>query len=172
MSFEEDYNTAFTTWISAVQTLATNPKLSGAAATAKLQVDNALAAWRADIQSRRVMNTTNIDELSRLAASVAEEKETLRQLREKDGTRTVQAASLNPKVTASPYVNILGLRRNFRHNTKIGLIIASSIFGALALGSLGYLVYRMVSEGAIMKPSPILQAGGNRRVRFAEHSDL
>jgi len=52
---------------------------------------------------------------------------------------------VNPKITQSPYVNILGLRRNFRQSTRVGLIVASSIFGALALGMLGYAGYASVA---------------------------
>jgi len=114
-------------------------------------------------------NGTAIDDIARLAAEVAEEKEKLRRLKEKRGTRVEQAHSVNPKITSSPFVNALWLRRNFRENTRIGLIIASAVFGIVAFGAMGFLVYSMVTNGA-MKPSLYAapQTGGRRRLRLAE----
>ena len=153
---------AYNAWKTAIQTAATNPGLKDAVVATQGQVDTAIANWRAYVlEQRRLADTsTDLDSLSRLAAKVAEEKDMLRQLREKEGTSIQQATSLNPKVVPSPYVNILNLQRNFRYNTKVGLIVASSVFGIAALGAIGLLVYKLSTTG--VQASPILQAGGHK----------
>jgi hypothetical protein len=67
-------------------------------------------------------------------------------------TRDEQAYSVNPKITNSPYVNILGLRRSFRDTTQTGLIVASTLFGILALGLIGNGIYAIRQKGIISAP--------------------
>jgi hypothetical protein len=160
---QQRYIEAYNAWKNAIQTAATNPGLKDAVIATQGQVETAITNWRAYVleQRRLVESNNDLDKLSRLAGTVAEEKDRLRQLKAKEGTSIEQATSVNPKIVPSPYVNILSLRRNFRYNTKVGLIVASSIFGLAALGTLGFLVYKITTSGP--QPSPILQAGGASR---------
>ncbi len=90
--------------------------------------------------------------MERLSASlqeVAELRDTLADLQAQAVTRTEQADSVNPKVTPSPYVNILGLQRTFRDSTRQGLLLASIVIGALALIALGFLVVAFVSGSGL-----------------------
>ena len=161
-------------WKSSVQTAMGNIE-AGDVTSKKLAVDGSMRQFREFVNYLRTQtdqvtaNGTTIDEIARLAAEVAEEKENLRRLKEKYGTRSEQAQSVNPKVTQSPFVNALWLRRNFREDTRVGLIMASIVFGILAFGSMGFLIYSIVT-GGIMKPSLYTaQQGGRRRARFAEN---
>lgn len=160
---QQRYNEAYTAWKNAIQTAATNPGLKDAVIATQGQVETAITNWRAYVLEQRLLtqDSTDLDNLSRLAAQVAEEKDRLRQLKVKEGTSTEQVTSVNPKIVPSPYVNILNLRRTFRYNTKVGLIVASSLFGVAALGALGLLVYKLSTSGP--QASPILQAGGTSR---------
>jgi hypothetical protein len=150
-NFNTSYTTARSVWIDAVVNAAANPAQAHTVGPAKAQVDSVLNAWRSAVDSARTgseaatANSTLIDELSVLSSQVAKERETLRQLQSKQVTSKYQVGSVNPKITQSPYVNILGLRRNFRQSTRVGLIVASSIFGVLALGMLGYAGYASVA---------------------------
>jgi len=142
-----DYTVAYDAWISAVVAAGLDPTKASAVGPAKTAVDSVLAKWRKEVRSLSdsITNDSNtLDELSRLSSQVATERDNLRQLISKQGTRIQQVGSVNPKVTASPYVNIIGLRRNFRQSTKVGLIIASGVFGFLALGLLGYIGYKAI----------------------------
>jgi len=175
-ALKTEFDNAMNTWQNDVQTAAQNPGLTEAADASRSRVDTSLRNWRSYVNRKITSASGNApDPVSILAARVAEERETLRKLREQQGTGTEQAISLNPKVVPSPYVNILNLRRNFRYNTKVGIIVATVIFGILALGSVGFLVYRIVSDvstgGSFINPSPILHSGGaRRRLRF--HDEL
>lgn len=158
-------------WKSSVQTAMGNTEAADVTSK-KLAVDGSMSQFREFVNYLRTQtdqvtaNGTTIDEIARLAAEVAEEKENLRRLKEKYGTRSEQAQSVNPKVTQSPFVNALWLRRNFREDTRFGLIVASIVFGILALGSMGFLIYSMVT-GGVMKPSFYeAQQGGHKRTRF------
>ena len=159
---QQRYNEAYTAWKNAIQIAATNPGLKDAVIATQGQVETAITNWRAYVleQRRLAQDNNDLDNLSRLAGKVAEEKDRLRQLKAKEGTSTEQVTSVNPKIVPSPYVNILNLRRNFRYNTKVGLIVASSVFGVAALGALGLLVYKLSTSGP--QASPILQAGGRK----------
>jgi len=134
-------------------------------AAAVTQLQGLLDAWNKEVQDSITASQTNITNVSEKAATLAESQQTLKELLAKQGTRDQQASSVNPKITQSPYVNILGLRRNFRHNTRVGLIIASAVFGILALGALGYYITTSVSEKTVMNPSALIQgqSGGRRR---------
>jgi len=150
--FNMQYKAAHDSWISNVQLALLEPAKSITVGPSKAQVDSVLASWRAAVDEGRKVsdaataNSTLIDELARISSQVATERDTLRQLHSKQRTRTDQVKSVNPKITQSPYVNILGLRRNFRHNARVGLIVASSIFGALTFGLLGYASYSALSN--------------------------
>jgi|LauGreDrversion4_1035100.scaffolds.fasta_scaffold02520_4 hypothetical protein len=142
-----DYKIAYDAWISAVVAAGLDPKKAEAVGPAKTAVDLILSNWRKEVRSLSDINTNDsnaLDELSRLSSQVATERDNLRQLISKQGTRIQQVGSVNPKVTESPYVNIIGLRRNFRKSTKVGLIVASGVFGVLALGLLGYIGYKAI----------------------------
>lgn len=150
--FEQRYNT--------LHTAATTPGLSQATATTQLQT--LLDDWKLAIEEKIKNNNNDMTSISQKAAILAEQKQILKELQSKQITRDEQASSVNPKITQSPYVNILGLRRNFRYTTRVGLIVASVAFGALALGALGY--YISTTSQGLMKESPILaQTGGRRR---------
>ena len=134
-------------------------------ASASTNLQNHLDTWNAAVQSALRSSQADITKVSEKAATLAESQQKLNDLLAKQGTRDQQASSVNPKITQSPYVNILGLRRNFRQNTRVGLIIASVAFGVLALGALGYYITTSVSEKTVMNPSALLQGqtGGRRR---------
>jgi hypothetical protein len=151
-NFNTQYKTAYDKWLFDVQTALLDPSKANTVGPAKSRVDAVLTAWRAAVDDARKLsdattaNSSFIDELSRISSQVATERDNLRQLQAKQGTRTDQVKSVNPKITQSPYVNILGLRRNFRHSTRVGLIVATSVFGILALGLLGYASYSALSK--------------------------
>ena len=138
------------------------------ASTGQAAVEDVVRRWQQSLaqlkgQSDIIMSNDNtMDELGQLAVQVAEEKNTLRKLRSEAGTRTDQADSVNPKSRASPYTNLLGLDRVFRSSTRFGILIASIVFGVLALGTLGFLIYRIVISGEIIPTSYISSSGGAR----------
>lgn len=138
---------------------------SSTLASSRTNLQNHLDTWNAAVQEAVRRSQADITKVSEKAATLAESQQTLQDLLAKQGTRDEQASSVNPKVTQSPYVNILGLRRNFRQNTRVGLIVASVAFGVLALGALGYYITRSISEKTAMNPSALLQGqvGGRRR---------
>jgi hypothetical protein len=105
-------------------------------------------------------NDSVMDELGQLVTRLADDKVLFDQLSAEAGTRTDQADSVNPKIRASPYTNMLGLQRIFRQSTQTGILIASIIFGILALAILGYIVYIVQVTGAVVRASPIV--GGSR----------
>ena len=139
--FATEYEDASTAWLNAIR--------SGASpVAAKGRVDDVVKRWQARVsnlenQSDVIMSDQNtMDSLGQLATQLAEEKVTLSKLRGEAVTRSDQADSVNPKMRASPYTNILGLRRTFRESTRFGILIASILFGVLALGALGFLGYQ------------------------------
>jgi hypothetical protein len=101
-----------------------------------------------------------MDELGQLVTRLADDKVLFDQLSAEAGTRTNQSDTVNPKIQPSPYTNLLGLQRIFRQSTQTGILIASIIFGILALAVLGYLVYIVQVTGAVVRSSPIV--GGSR----------
>lgn len=106
-------------------------------------------------------NDSVMESLSQLAAQVADEKETLKRLRSEAVTRENQSDSVNPKVRGSPYTNMLGLHRTFRSSTWYAILIASIVFGLLALVAFGTFVYGIISSGSLM-PEGYVHAGGRR----------
>ena len=168
-AFAAEYSDAQTAWLNAIR--------SGASpVAAKGRVDDVVKRWQKSVsdlenQSDVIMSDQNtMDSLGQLATQLAEEKATLSKLRGEAVTRSDQADSVNPKTKASPYTNILGLRRTFRESTRFGILIASILFGVLALGALGFLGYRSLEPMASSSPSVSSgfsgsQAGGKRSQR-------
>ena len=119
------------------------------------RVDDVLRRWRDftdRLQTGSLLATTDGSVMERLTtrlAEVGELRDTLANLQARVLTRTEQADSLNPKVTPSPYVNILGLQRTFRDGTRTGLLIASIVIGVVALLVLGFLIWRFVAGSGL-----------------------
>lgn len=138
----QEYQTAMTAWQNGVQ--AGNP------AQYEAQVQDILRRWRQftnDLRSQSEAATANqgvMDLLGQLVAEVGDQQQTLVRLRSEAGTRADQADSLNPKVRPSPYTNILGLQRTFRESTRTTIFWVAIVFGALALGVLGYLGVKLM----------------------------
>jgi hypothetical protein len=130
-------------------------------ASAITNLQRTLDSWNTAVRASLSKSQADITIVSQKAALLAELNQELKDLKSKQITRDQQAVSVNPKITQSPYVNILGLRRNFRYNTRVGLIVASVTFGVLALGVLGYYI-STVGQG-FMKESPILVQSGGRK---------
>ena len=130
-----------------------------AAYTAAAEV---LRKWRAqsDGLQAEVTNSTHLDTLQRKLVELTDQRAILARLESEAGTRVDQADSVNPKVTASPYTNILGLQRTFRSPARTGLMIAGIVFAALAVLGLVFLVIRLVMTGGA--PSSYAAAGGGR----------
>jgi len=162
----QEFNDKLAAWTNAVK--------SGAptAANSQAAVEDVVRRWQQSLaalqnQSDSIMSNDNaMDELGQLANQVADEKVTLRQLRSLAVTRDKQSDSVNPKVRASPYTNILGLNRVFRDSTRFSIMMASIVFGVLSLGSLGYLAYSVTTSGTLV-PEGYVQAGGSKRTNFA-----
>jgi hypothetical protein len=135
----QEYQTALAAWQNGVQ--AGNP------AQYEAQVQDVLRRWRQftnELRDQSEAATANqgvMDLLGQLVAEVGEQQQTLARLRSEAGTRADQADSLNPKVRPSPYTNILGLQRTFRESTRTVLFWVAIVFGALAVGLLGYIIY-------------------------------
>lgn len=155
--FVAEYIATMDQWKNSVQ--------SGTASQGEAAVQDVLRRWRQysmDLQEQSSAATSNqgtMDLLAQLVAEVAEQKKLLAELENEAATRVDQADSLNPKVRNSPYTNILGLQRTFRDSTRTGIIIASVIFGVIALGVLAYLIYEMTTSGQIMKTRIQLSGG-------------
>ena len=132
-------------------------------ASAITQLQSLLDSWNTAVRASISDSQSDMTTISQKAATLAEQQQILKELKSKQITRDEQAGSVNPKITQTPYVNILGLRRNFRYNTRVGLIVASVSFGILALGALGY--YISTLKQSTMNESPLIQgqSGGRRR---------
>jgi hypothetical protein len=141
-NFASEYASAVDAWTVALRS-------GGNAIAAKGRVTDIVTRWRQSVndleqQSDAVMSDqTAMDQLGQLATQVAQERATLAKLQSEAGSRNVQADSVNPKAKTSPYTNILGLRRTFRESTRLGILIASLVFGVLALVALGFLGYAL-----------------------------
>jgi hypothetical protein len=151
-NFATEYASAVDAWTVALRS-------GGNAVAAKGRVTDLVTRWRKSVndleqQSDVIMSDqTVMDQLGQLATQVAQERGTLAKLRSEAGSRSVQADSVNPKEKTSPYTNILGLRRTFRESTRLGILIASLVFGVLALVALGFLGYAL--------SGPIVAAAGS-----------
>lgn len=164
-----EYWTAYAVWQQAVVDAVREPAQSKVGA-AVANVQNKIQAWRSFV--RELQESSNeavahgdvLTDLNALAAEVAEQKETLKKLRSEAGTREEQSDSLNPKVKPSPYVNILGLSRTFRDNTRFGILMASIVFGVLCLGLIVALAYISMQKLAASQPTvqSQIQVAGKR----------
>lgn len=149
--FAEEYQATMSQWQNAVQ--------SGQSTQGEAAVQDVLRRWRQftiDLQTQSSAATQNqavMDLLAQLVTDVGEQKKILAELESEAVTRVDQADSLNPKVRNSPYTNILGLQRTFRDSTRTAILIASIIFGVLALGVLGFLIYQIIITGTVAQTS-------------------
>lgn len=130
--------------------------------SAYIAVTEVLRQWRAYSETIQdaVIDSTHIEGLHRKLAELADQKEILARLESEAGTRVDQASSVNPKVTPSPYTNILGLQRTFRSGTRSGLMITGIVFAVLAVAALVFLGVRLAMVGL----EPSFQQGGGGRV--------
>jgi len=139
---------------------------SGVPGTTQAALEDVLRRWRGALQVLRarsdgmVANESTVDNMNQLVASIQEEKAILRKLRSEAVTRGDQASSVNPKVRPSPYVNILGLQRTFRPSTRMNIMIASIVFGVLAVSIAGFMGYR-VATGGIAAAMPASYPGSS-----------
>jgi hypothetical protein len=156
--FAMEYIGTMEQWKTAVQ--------AGQATQGEAAVQDVLRRWRQftmDLQTQSAAATQNqaiMDVLAELVKDVGEQKQILAELEREAVTRVDQADSLNPKVRNSPYTNILGLQRTFRESTRTAIIIASVVFGILALGVLGVIVYSMTQSGVSVTGAVLKGTGG------------
>jgi hypothetical protein len=158
----EEYVGKLFEWGSAAQ--------SGNAAQGQAAIEDVLRRWRGYTETLQAQALHSVDEsqtmdkLHEVVSSMNDERALLNKLRSEAGTRVEQADSVNPKVTESPYVNILKMQRTFTGATRTGILIASVVIGLIALGALGFLVYRVASTGAIVQMGyqapPAMTGGG------------
>lgn len=145
--FQTEFNTAISQWRSSVA--------AGNLEQGQAQVDDVLRRWRGfteRLQTASLMATANgsiMDRLTNRMDEVGELKETLAKMRERAGTRIEQATSVNPKITESPYINILGLQRIFHESTRNTLLALSIVIGILSLVILGFLLYRIIGGSGL-----------------------
>jgi hypothetical protein len=156
--FLVEYQNTMDLWKNSVQ--------AGQSTQGEAAVQDVLRRWRqftTNLQEQSAAATANqsvMDILGQLVSDVGEQKQILAELESEAVTRVDQADSLNPKVRNSPYTNILGLNRTFRESTRIAILIASVIFGVLALSALGFLIYQMMVHGSVARESIGLSTGG------------
>jgi hypothetical protein len=131
----------------------------------KQAVLNVLAEWREFNQRLSTtlyeQDSSVIDTIGPLAEEVAEQKQVLQRLQRTAVTRNDQVSVLNPKASPSPYVNILGLQRTFRPNTRSALLWVAVAFGFLTLCVLSAMIFMFVTRGIVATPSMV---GGDRSV--------
>jgi hypothetical protein len=148
---------------------------------AKQPVLNVLAEWREFNDSLSTtlneQGSSGVDTIGPLAEQVIEQKQILKDLKVRAGTRDEQVGSLNPKTAQSPYVNLLGLQRTFRPGTRTAILWTGVAFGFLTLCVLSAMIYMFVVRGIV--PTPTMVGGGGstgsraaRRVTFALPQDL
>lgn len=162
MTYIEETNVAFEAWY--------NSLLSGQSGQQQAALEDVLRRWRGSIQALRatsdsmVMSEGELDMMQLMIKEVQELKSQLKKFQSENGTREDQAVSVNPKVTASPYTNLLFLQRTFRPSARTGILIATILFAVLALVVVGFIVYRVTVEGAAAMPAsyPVAQVGGGR----------
>jgi septal ring factor EnvC (AmiA/AmiB activator) len=160
MSHIEETNTAFEAWYNGLQ--------GGQPAQTQAALEDVLRRWRASIQQLRATSDTlmasegELDAMQQMIKEVEDQKSLLAKLQSENGTRVDQAVSVNPKITASPYTNLLFLQRTFRPSTRMGILIATIVFAVLALAVVGFIVYRFVVLGGDAAPAsyPSAQGGG------------
>jgi hypothetical protein len=160
MAFAMEFHGAFDTVKQKISNGATDDDVMAS----YIAVSEVLRRWRAhsDSLQNEVLDSSHIDEFQRKLTELAGQQEILARLESEAGTRADQAVSVNPKVTQSPYTNILGLQRTFRGPTRTTLMIVGIVFAVMAVLGLGALVYRLVvTRGEILTT---FQRGGGRRL--------
>lgn len=169
-NFASEYAVAVDAWTVALRS-------GGNAVAAKGRVTDLVGRWRQSVndleqQSDGIMSDqTAMDQLGQLATQVAQERATLAKLQSEAGSRSVQSDSVNPKAKTSPYTNILGLRRTFRESTRLGILIASIVFGVLALVALGFLGYALsgpIVAAAVSGTSAVRRTGSDTGPTFGQ----
>ncbi len=168
--FAAEFKEAQASWRSAVMA-------GSGAAVAQTRVDDVLRRWRAFVNGLERQTEAAIAQdgvmtrLSELLTEAEEQRAVLARLQSEAGTRADQADSLNPKVRASPYTNIMWLQRTFRSSTRTAILIASVVFAVLAVAALGFLVWRVMSAGGeLVRPGAMVggAAATAKKVRFAD----
>jgi hypothetical protein len=128
---------------------------AGNSGQGQAQVDDVLRRWRdftEKLQSGSIMLASGGNITERMAEKLKEVhdlRESLENLQKRLVTGEGQALSVDPKVTASPYVNILGLQRTFREPTRNALLAASIVIGFVALIVLGAIIYFFVTGSGL-----------------------
>lgn len=156
--FSTEFTEAYLAW--------ENAAIGGNSDQGEAHMADVLRRWRAytntlQTQSDSIIENQGVmNRVGELLTELSEQKGLLKRLQSEAGTRSNQADSLNPKIRPSPYINILGLQRTFRDSTRIGILIASIVFGILAIGALGLLVYSVVASGGIVVKSATSVSGG------------
>ena len=142
MAFAGEFHQAFEAVKEKISTGATDDDVM----TSYIAVSEVLRRWRAhsDSLQNEVMDSSHMDEFQRKLAELADQREILARLESEAGTRVNQAISVNPKVSPSPYTNILGLQRTFRAPTRTALMIVGIVFAILAVATLVFLIVRVV----------------------------
>lgn len=142
MAFAGEFHQAFEAVKEKIATGATDDDVM----SSYIAVSEVLRRWRAhsDSLQNEVMDSSHLDEFQRKLAELADQREILARLESEAGTRANQATSVNPKVTASPYTNLLGLQRTFRAPTRTALMIVGIVFAVLAIATLAFLVVQLV----------------------------
>jgi hypothetical protein len=158
LAFAAEYVGAFNAVKEKISTGASDPEVL-AAYTA---VSEVLRRWRAqsDALQSEVSNSAQLDQMQVKLAELTGQREILARLESEAGTRGNQAASVNPKVTASPYTNILGLQRTFRSATRSGLMVAGIVFAVLAVAALVFLAVRLLMAGGVPSAYTSMSGGG------------
>jgi hypothetical protein len=160
-AFAVEFNEAFEAWKNGLQT--------GQQGQWEAALQDVLRRWREYTETLRAQSDAamaNEGIMARLTATVdqlTEQRSVLAALQSEAGTRTEAAESVNPKVRASPYTNVLGLQRTFRQSTRQAIIIATVVFAVLALGALGFLVWRVYASGEVARPSYAMTGGARGR---------
>jgi len=158
-AFKQQFETEYDAWRNGIQ--------AGQPAQYEASVSSILDKWWAFTNQLSSQVENEQDGTSAVIADLVKEMETQKQvlaeLQSESITRGDQADSVNPKVTPSPYTNILGLQRTFRDSTRSTIFIVTLIFAVLALAAVGYLVYSVVMGGEVFKPSYPVVGGGSKR---------
>jgi hypothetical protein len=166
-NFEQEFQAAVANWSNLVQS-------GGNSAQGQTAAEDVLRRWRAHnemlrdrAQASSQGEGTSLDMLYTLIGELEEQKAIMAELQSRAGSSVEQASSVNPKTRSSPYTNLLGLDRVFRPSTRMNIIIATIVFAVLALGILGWIVYRMITVPAAERTSfvaaPVQGGGGGRR---------
>jgi hypothetical protein len=152
-----EYWKAYGQWQQAVADAAREPSQSKVGA-AVANVQAKLGVWRSFVADLKHSSTEAVSQgdilsdLNSLASDIAEQREVLDKLRSKEQTRSEQGNTVTHKVTPSPYVNILFLERTFRDSTRFGILIASIFFGILALCTVCFCIYKVVTMISTRSP--------------------